>query len=72
MSNTPVGFFAVTPLRHFSGKMSGSRNAGWGLSLRETFQEFAAEYAFRKTWYVDGCGDGFDGVSVIKPKERAA
>jgi hypothetical protein len=53
-------------------KISAGRYQGWSLSVPSSFQDLAQEYAFRKAWYVDDCGKGFDGESVLKPKERVA
>jgi hypothetical protein len=51
-------------------KITAGRYQGWGLSIPRAFEEYAREEAFRRQWYVDDCGKGFDGESVIKPKDR--
>ena len=53
-------------------KITAGRYQGWGLSIPRAFEEYAREEAFRRQWYVDGCGKGFDGTSVLKPKDRVA
>jgi hypothetical protein len=52
-------------------KITAGRYAGWELVIPKVFEEFAKERAFREHWYKDW-DKGFDGESVLKPKERAA
>jgi hypothetical protein len=52
-------------------KIAAARYKGWSLSIPDEFEEFAKEHTFRRHWYRDSI-KGFDGESVLKPKERAA
>ena len=52
-------------------KITASRYKGWSLVIPEEFEEHAKEHTFRRHWYRDFI-KGFEGESVLKPKERVA
>jgi hypothetical protein len=52
-------------------KITAARFAGWSLSIPRKFEEYVREHAFRRHWYRDFV-KGFDGESILKPKERVA
>jgi hypothetical protein len=51
-------------------KITAGRYSGWGLTIPERFEEMAKEHAFRRHFYRADFVKGFDGESVLKPKER--
>jgi hypothetical protein len=53
-------------------KLTAARYMGWSLSVPIEFEDLAREHAFRRHWYRDCFIKGFDGESVLKPKERIA
>ncbi len=53
-------------------KITTARYHGWTLSLPDKFEELAKEHTFRRQWYRDCSVKGFDGESVLRPKERVA
>ena len=52
-------------------KIAAGRYSGWSLCVPDEFEELAREHAFRRQWYRDGI-KGFEGESILKPKERIA
>src|SRR5262249_40710851 len=52
-------------------KITASRYKDWSLAIPEEFEEYAKEHTFRRHWYRDFI-KGFEGKSVLKPKERVA
>ena len=50
-------------------KITAGRYVGWSLAVPERFEMFAKEREFRRYWYRDWI-KGFDGESILKPKER--
>jgi len=52
-------------------KITAGRYAGWSLVIPEEFEDLAREHTFRRHWYRD-LMEGFDGESVLRPKERIA
>jgi hypothetical protein len=52
-------------------KITAARYAGWSLIVPNEFEELAREHTFRRHWYRDFI-KGFDGESILKPKERIA
>lgn len=52
-------------------KITAARYKGWTLVIPSEFEAHAKEYTFRRHWYRDFV-KGFDGESVLKPKERVA
>ena len=50
-------------------KIVANRYRGWTLAVPDEFKALAEEHAFRRHWYADSI-KGFDGKSVLKPKER--
>jgi hypothetical protein len=52
-------------------KIAAARFKGWSLSIPREFEEFAKERTFRRHWYRDSV-KGFDGKTILKPKERIA
>lgn len=58
-------------------KITAGRYKGWDLRIPGAFKEYAMDHTFRQSWYQDDesgdyCRKGFDGESVLKPKERVA
>jgi poly(A) polymerase-like protein len=54
-------------------KISAARYQGWSLVVPEEFEGLAKEHTFQRHWYREGMLiKGFDGESVLKPKERVA
>ena len=51
-------------------KITAVRYQGWSLVIPEEFEDLAREHTFRRHWYRD-FSKGFDGESVLRPKERA-
>jgi hypothetical protein len=51
-------------------KIAAARYAGWSLAIPEEFEALAKEHTFNHHWYRDFI-KGFDGQSILKPKERA-
>jgi hypothetical protein len=52
-------------------KITAARYKGWSLVIPSEFEEHAKEHTFRRHWYRDFV-KGFDGESILKPKERVA
>jgi hypothetical protein len=52
-------------------KITAGRYAGWSLVIPSVFEPFAKEHMFRRHWYRDFV-KGFDGETILKPKERSA
>lgn len=52
-------------------KITAARYAGWTLNIPSEFEQLAKEHTFRRNWYRDWV-KGFDGESILKPKERVA
>jgi hypothetical protein len=52
-------------------KLTAARYMGWSLSVPSEFEDLAREHTFQRHWYRDFI-KGFDGESVLKPKERIA
>jgi hypothetical protein len=50
-------------------KITAARYRGWSLVIREPFKDLAKEHTIHRYWYEDWV-KGFDGESVLKPKER--
>jgi Poly A polymerase head domain len=50
-------------------KITAGRYQGWSLEVPEQFEELAKEHTLRRHWYQDFV-KGFNGESVLKPKER--
>jgi hypothetical protein len=55
-------------------KITAGRYNGWSLSIPSRFKELAMDHTFRRYWYqdYDYCRKGFNGESVLKPKDRVA
>ena len=51
-------------------KLTAARYQGWSLVVPSEFEDLAKEHTFRRHWYRDFI-KGFEGESVLKPKERA-
>ena len=52
-------------------KTTAARYKGWSLSIPDEFEGLAKEHTFQRYWYRDFV-KGFDGESILKPKERVA
>jgi hypothetical protein len=52
-------------------KITAGRYSGWSLNISSEFEDLAKEHTFRRHWYRDSI-KGFEGVSLLKPKERLA
>jgi hypothetical protein len=52
-------------------KITAGRYKGWSLGIPEEFSEYAKDHTFHRHWYRDFI-KGFEGKSVLKPKERVA
>ena len=52
-------------------KITAARYVGWSLAIPDEFEALAREHTFQQHWYRDFI-KGFDGESVLKPKERVA
>jgi hypothetical protein len=52
-------------------KITATRYQGWSLVIPEEFEQLAKEHTFHRHWYRDFI-KGFDGASVLRPKERVA
>ena len=52
-------------------KIVAGRYKGWSLAIPSEFEEYVKERALNRDWYRD-FPKGFDGESVLKPKERVA
>ena len=52
-------------------KITAARYTGWSLIVPNEFREFAKEHTYRRHWYRDFI-KGFDGESILRPKERIA
>jgi hypothetical protein len=52
-------------------KITAARYTGWSLSIPSKFEDLAREHTFRRHWYRDRI-KGFEGESILKPKERIA
>jgi Poly A polymerase head domain len=52
-------------------KITAARYKGWSLAVPDYFGDLAKEHTFRRHWYRDSV-KGFEGVSILKPKERVA
>jgi hypothetical protein len=52
-------------------KIAAARYTGWSLIIPSEFEDLAKEHTFHRHWYRDFI-KGFDGESVLKPKERMA
>jgi len=53
-------------------KITAARYKGWSLNVLSEFKDFVKDHTFRRHWYRDDFIKGFDGQSVLKPKERIA
>jgi hypothetical protein len=52
-------------------KITAARYKGWSLVIPGEFEELTKEHTFQSFWYREFV-KGFDGESVLKPKERVA
>src|SRR5215831_16384974 len=52
-------------------KFTANRYRDWSLAIPDEFEEYAKEHTFKRYWYRDFI-KGFNGKSVLKPKERVA